>query len=184
MCTGFFTLPPSFCSVWLTCLRYFQEVRQWKKQRKAPRIPAHCCHWCQILRNAGPCIFTLWHQACSYLNFLNFPKAFLNSLPFSFFEVLLKLTSYNISFFQNIFRLNSVKTNKKKFHTCNLRVCVTELVRYLHSVVNTNAKRTALNDGDCPPHLLVCPCRRIFKPTNTSTVNQTGKGAKITKLYQ
>lgn len=52
--------------------------------------------------------------------------------------------------------------------------CVTGLVRYLHSAINAATMRKALKDGDCPPSVGLPLQPQIFKPTNTSTVNQTG----------
>ncbi len=151
MCTGFFYS----VSLLLFCLADLLALLPGSKAvKKTEESPQNTSSLLPLMSNPEKCRSMHIHTLTLSLLISEFPqlsKGFFEFPSLLFFEVLLKLTSYNISFFQTKFRLNSVKTNRKKFHTCNLRVCVTELVRYLHSVVNTNAKRTALNDGDCPP---------------------------------
>lgn len=53
-------------------------------------------------------------------------------------------------------------------------ICVSGLVRYLHRAINADTMRKALKYGDCPPSVGLPLHPQIFKPTNTSTGNQTG----------
>lgn len=63
-------LPPP--SVWLTCLRYFQEARQWKK--KTEESPQNTNSLLPLMSNPEKCRYTHIHTLISRLLISKFPQ--------------------------------------------------------------------------------------------------------------
>lgn len=80
-------LPPS---VWLTCLRYFQEVRQWKKTEESPQNTSSLL---PLMSNPEKCRYKHIHTLTSSLLISEFPqlsKGFFEFPSHSLFFVFLR----------------------------------------------------------------------------------------------